>query len=166
MARSTYADMILRVDERTLADLCSDTDTPATDLTDNDILDSALAAARGRVNSAVMVSGLYDATELNALTGDDLEFLKNLECDLALASLLRRRASPENSEWTKEMGEQSEALLELIRSGKNIFNVEAKKTAGQPYVDGPTAVDYERLNMIRNWAKPFYGRRHLPIGRE
>ena len=167
MPYAAAADMLERVDERVLQDLLSDDGTPVHEVVGDARLTSAMSAASGRINASVMVAGLYDAAELASLTGDDLAFLKTLTCDIALGILIRRRPSPQTTEWAKAINEQTDGTLELIRSGKLTFNLDAQKLAGQPKVDGPTAVDYQQLNLIPDRTERFYPTRgtRLPIGR-
>ena len=114
-----------------------------------------------------MQSNLYTAEELAELTGDDLEFLVDLTCELAMAWLVRRRPSPDTADWAKALFERTEETLDRLRQGHNLFNILVKKEAGQPEVDGPTSVDYERLNLIPDRTRNFYPNRatRLPIGR-
>lgn len=167
MAHAAYSDLVKRFDERTIADLASDSDAPEADLANSAVVTAALSSASGRINSAVMQSGLYTAAELTALTGDDLAFLVDLTCELSMAWLVRRRPSPDNAEWSKSLFERTEETLNKIRQGHNLFNVEVKKTAGQPETDGPSAVDYSNLNLIPDRTHNFYPSRgsRLPIGR-
>ena len=167
MAYADSDDLVKRFDERTLADLASDSGAPVPDLSTDDKITAALSSASGRINSAVMQSNLYTAVELAALTGDDLEFLVDLTCELAMAWLVRRRPSPDTAEWAKALFERTEETLDRLRQGHNLFNILVKKEAGQPEVDGPTSVDYERLNLIPDRTRNFYPNRatRLPIGR-
>lgn len=167
MAYALYSDLVKRFDERTLADLASDNDSPVVDLSTDAKITAALSSASGRINSAVMQAGHYTAVELAALTGDDLEFLVDLTCELAMAWLVRRRPSPETAEWAKALFERTEETITKIRQGQNLFNVALHKEAGLPEVDGPTTVDYQNLNLIPDRTKNFYPSRasRLPLGR-
>ena len=167
MAHAAYTDLVKRFDERTIAELASDTGSPEADLSGSAVVTAALSSASGRINSAVMQAGLYTTTELAALTGDDLAFLVDLTCELAMAWIVRRRPSPDSAEWAKALFERTEETLERIRQGHNLFNIEVKKTAGQPEIDGPAVPDYTRLNMIPERTRNFYPSRasRLPVGR-
>lgn len=167
-AYATSADLIKRFDTNVIGDLASDTGTPiaSSAFSTDDNITAALADATGEINSAVMVADLYTAAELAAVTGEDLEFLKRLTCDLAMGYLMGRR--PEKyGEQAVKLVEVARAHLELIRSGKRLFNIQAKKDAGQPSIDGPTAVDYDNLNLIPDRTRNFYPARatRLPLGR-
>ena len=163
---ASAADLVNRFDERDLADLASDSGSPAIDVSTDARVSKALQTASGRINSSLMVAGLYTAAQLAEVAGDDLEYLKDLTCSLAMVFLLRRRGTKYREQY-EGLAEQTEEQLELLRSGKNLFNLDVKKTAGQPTVDGPTAVVYERLNLLPDRTKDFFPNRgsRLPIGR-
>ncbi len=169
MAYADADDLIARFDSRTIGDLASDSGEPVEEAnfgTDAKIA-AALSSASGEINSAVQQAGLYSTTELAALTGDDAEFLKQLTCDLAMGRLLMRRPGKYDPDTYARLIESAHERLDAIRRGINLFNIEEKKSAGQPSIDGPTAVDYVRLNMIPERAKGYYPARstRLPIGR-
>jgi phage gp36-like protein len=167
-AHATSADLIKRFDTNVIGDLASDTGTPiasAAFSADANIT-AALADATGEINSAVMVSDLYTSTELTDLSDQDEEYLKRICCDLAMGYLFGRR--PEKyGEAIDRITKYAREQLELIRTGKRLFNVTARKTAGQPEIDGPSAVDYQNMNLIPDRTRNFYPARgtRLPIGR-
>src|SRR5690242_5903704 len=93
MSYATNPDMLARYDARTVGDLVNDTDirqTPDQLLTDAN-LTAALSDACGMVNTAAVVGQRYTPAELAALTGDDLNILKRLVCDIAFVYLANRR---------------------------------------------------------------------------
>lgn len=166
MAYADSADLTARFDENVLKDLASDTGTPVTTLSTDVKITAALAGASGRINSALLVGTMYSVADLTALTGDDLAYLKDLTCELAMARLLKRRPEKYGDQY-KAIIEMAEATLEMVRGGKNVFNIAANKKAGLPTIDGMSAVDYDRLNLIPDRIKNFYPSRtsRLPIGR-
>jgi phage gp36-like protein len=167
MAYASATDLIARFDEGVVADLCGDNGVPAADLSSNTKLSTALSDASGDINSAVMVSDLYTADDLADLTGDDLAFLKRLTCDLAMGYLMGRRPEKYAEGAVKNLTEQARTHLEQIRQGVHLFNIEATKSAGQPDIDGPTALDYQRMNLLPDRTRNFYPSRssRLPLGR-
>jgi phage gp36-like protein len=169
MALATPSDMIARYDERSIADLLSDTGDPveSADLATDTKLLAALESASGRVEAAVLVSNNYTAAELAGLTGNSLALLKDIVCDIAMARLLRRRPEKIGEDSLASIAKESEDYLDRLRNGDRLFDVPAHREAGTPSVDGPTAVDYQNLNLIPDRTKHFYPRRsgRLPIGR-
>lgn len=164
MAYADPSDLIARFDRRDIADLASDTGIPVTALATDPKILAALSDASGRINSCVMVSGMYTAADLASLTGDDLAYLKRLTCVLAISYLLGNRIA-RYGEALEKLVEKSEQDLELIRQGKNLFNLDAQKEAGLPSIDGPSIVQYRGLNLLRDRAKGYYPARKLPLGR-
>lgn len=167
MAYATSDDLVKRYDARTLRELASDSAAPVEDLSTDAAVTAALSSASGKINAAVMVSGLYTAAQLAALTGDDLALLVDLTCDLAMARLVGRRPCPDTAEWAAAIVERAEEFLQQLRNGARLFNVDVAKDAGLPLADGPTAVEYRDLNLIPDRTQNFYPSRasRLPIGR-
>ncbi len=169
MAYANADDLVNRYDARTIGDLASDDGIPvaAGSFGTDPKISAALSSASGEINSAVQQAGHYTTAQLEELAGDDAEFLKQLTCDLAMARLLMRRPGKYDRDSYQGLIESARDRLDLIRKGVNLFNIEVKKQAGQPSVDGPRAVDYNRLNLITSRARGYYpsvGSR-LPIGR-
>lgn len=169
MAYATADDLVARYDANTIGDLASDTGEPVepSDFATNPKITAALSSASGEINSAVMQSNLYTVDQLQSLAGDDLEFLKQLTCDLAMARLMMRRPGKFGDEFYGALQTSVRERLDLIRKGVAIFNIEVVKDAGQPDVDGPSAVDYARLNLITSRVKAYFPSvaSRLPIGR-
>lgn len=160
-------DLATYFDVRVIADLASDNDTPVQDYTTDANVLAALSAASGQINSAVMVGSIYTATDLSNLAGDDLQFLKEICCQLVMAKLIRRRPEKYGSESYEGYLNDSEAYLDRLRQGERLFNLPAQAEAGTPDIDGPTIATVERMNLITARSRNFYidpGRR-LPIGR-
>jgi len=166
MAYADTDDMIARYDERTITDLASDTGIPVSSPQTDAKVTQALAGASGAINAAVRAGDAYQVADLKALSGDDAAYLKDLVCDLAMGRLIKRR--PE------KYGEQFEKItkvaldeLEKIRKGAHVFPIPANVAAGKPTVSGPSAIDFQRLNMIPDRTRRYYPshKQRLPIGR-
>ncbi|MEK9810000.1 MAG: phage protein Gp36 family protein, partial [Candidatus Nanopelagicales bacterium] len=93
MAYAAASDMQLRFDERTLAELVSDTDVAidTADLATDTKLAAALDDASGVIDAALLTGGRYSAASLSGLTGNSLALLKRLCCVLAMTFLRQRR---------------------------------------------------------------------------
>ncbi len=167
MPYATPDDLTAYFDARVIADLASDDDVPAQSVETDPNVAKALSAAASQINAAVMCGNLYTAADLAGLTGDDRESLLELNCQLAMAKLIRRRPEKFGADGYKEFVEEAEGRLEQLRKGERLFNIAAQAAAGTPVVDGPSTATMERLNLITARTRNFYpsfGRR-LPLGR-
>lgn len=167
MPYATANDLTSYFDANVIADLVSDDGVPAQDVTTDPNVAKSLSAAASQINAAVMVSNLYSPADLASLTGDDREMLLELNCQLAMSKLIRRRPEKFGADGYRELVEEGEERLEQLRKGQRLFNLPAQEEAGLPEVDGPTVATVEQLNLITARTKNFYpdfGRR-LPLGR-
>jgi phage gp36-like protein len=167
MAFASPSDLIERYDARIVADLASDSGTPAGDVaTDTRIL-TALDDGAGRILAACLNGQIYTEDDLNALTGSSLALLKRINCELAMVFLMGRRPEKFASDDYRQAMESAEQYLELLRKGERLFNVAANVAATSPEIDGPTTTTYDRLNLLPERCRPFYPHRaqRLPLGR-
>lgn len=166
MAYATSADLLLRKDQREVSDLVSDNGDPVAEsaLSADTKLTAALSGASGEVNAALLVGGRYTVAQLEALTGDALAYLKDIVCELAMYRLHRRR--PDYDLKALEYYTQlRETYLGMLRSGQDVFNIEAHILASLPEVDGPTTLGLRDLNLIRTRCHNFYPPLRLPENR-
>lgn len=170
MSYADPSDLAKRFDRNDIADLASDTGVPVPDIdTDPNVL-AALEDASGDIDSALLVSNLYTPLQLTKVTGNSLAKLKRITCELAMAYLMGRRPEKIDGDFFKAVTERNDKVLERLQAGKNLFNLTddtSHEEAGLASIDGPTVVDYERLNMIPDRTRNFYPHRgtRLPIGR-
>jgi len=167
MAFDSAADLAARFDERIIADLASDTGEPVADITSDTKVTVALEDGAGRIVSALTVARMYDPDDLAALTGYSLALLKRINCELAMSYLIGRRQDNFGDESYQKIQESAEDYLERIRKGERLFDIEAAKDAGLPEVDGPSTVQYRKMNLIPDRTSNFYPERatRLPLGR-
>lgn len=167
MAYASSSDLAARFDERTIKDLASDTGAPVTDISTSGRVTAALDDASGRVDSAMLVGGMYSTDQLAALTGNSLAMLKRITCELAMVYLVEARPGRYASDQLEKQKETCEDFLDRLRKGERLFNVQAAIDAGKPTIDGPTTVDYTRLQLIPDRTNNFYPARatRLPTGR-
>jgi len=166
MSHATPEDLVRYHDEMVIADLLSDSGEPIADLTSHPTLLALLQSAAGRVEAACSVSNLYQPEELAALTGNSEALLKEIESDLVMIRLLRRR--PGKYEAIGAQVKDAEDYLDRLRKGERIFGGIAEvREAGLPQIEGPSIATYERLNLIPDRTHHFYPHRsgRLPIGR-
>lgn len=142
-------DMIRRYDERTLGDICSDVEgqriTPA-GLANNANMLAALGTASGRLLATALRAKRYSRADLDALTGESLEYLKDLTCRIAFWFLWQRKPYGEDQQ-RQEVRKAYEEALEEIGSGHEIFDVQTVKDAGVPKVETVT-----RTEIQNDWA--------------
>jgi hypothetical protein len=169
MPTVTAADLTTYFDERSIADLLSDTGTAVADLANDTRLTAIISSAKGQVASALTVADLHTAADLESLTGDDLQLYKQIVATLAMARLCGRRPGSEFGTIHKAAFDEAEGMLERIRKGERIFSgLDAQRAAGVPDIDGPTVATYERLNLLPDRTRNYYPSRagRLPIGRQ
>ena len=163
------AALIDRFDERTVRDLLSDTDIPApeADLSTNARLTVILNAASGAILAAALAGNNYTEAELNALTGISAAWITDITCQLAFCRLARRRPQRFELEYLKSLEEPVNETLDQLRHGKRVLPIDSHLSASLPTIDGPTAVDYERMNLISSRTRNFYPNvaSRLPRGR-
>lgn len=165
-----YADaqqMILRFDERTLKDLCSDTGTAETNLSANARIATALDDASGEIDSACQVGKMYSQEDLDELTqtpGTDRSLLRRICCELALVHLIEAR--PEKFKGAVDgLRKRTEEYLDKFRRGVRVFNIEVNKNAGVVHHAGLNNAEYDQQRWLRDRCTGFYPNRNLPLGR-
>ena len=155
--------MIERFDERTLKELVVDDNIAETSLGGNAKMIAALNDATGAIDSALLVGNMYSSADLDSLTGESKDYLRRITCEIAMSYLIRRR--PEKyGKASKEMKESVEEILERFRKGDRVFDIDVKKAAGSPTIDGPSAARFRNLSLHRDINR-MYPRRRLPAGR-
>ncbi len=168
MAYASATDLLARFDERTIADLASDTGEPISDFENDTKISAALDDASGKIDSALTVAQIYLPSELAELTGVSSALLKRITCELAMVFLIRRRQENLTDDALTQIGVQAEEYLDRLRKGERVFgDSEANQKAGLPTVDGPTTIDYQQLNLLPDRTRNFYPQRatRLPLGR-
>ena len=168
MAYITPADLTARYDARTVGQLISDDSVavPPNKLATDANLLAIIGDADGAIDAALMQFGRYASTDLTGLTGNSLSHLKRMSSDITMAYCYARRPAYDVEKYEKMM-EMATKALERLRKGENVFNLSLQITAGAPTIDGPTTVDYQRLNMLPDRVNNFYPSRkqRLPTDR-
>jgi len=170
-AYATIADLIARHDSNLIGDLISDGHEPATasELAASTVLDAILEDASGQLEAAMLCGNRYSPTELLALTGNSLGFLKKIVCTIAMAALFERRPGM-HIEKEKYYWERAKAYIEEIRTGKNLFSLtdsNENTLAANPDTTAPSSVDYAQLNLLPEQMLRYFPNRaiRLPSGR-
>lgn len=166
-AYATPSDMLIHADARDIGDLVTDDGTqvfPAALLT-NQILLEFLKRSSGDVESALVVGNRYSTAQLENLTGNSRAKLVDLVCDLTVIRLLKRRPG-KDLEQLKLMSEMADVKLDRLRKGENIFDLTEIRNAGVAAVDGPSTLDFQDLNLVRDRVgSRYYPQRVLPHNR-
>lgn len=154
-AFASNADLLKYFDTRVVGDLAGDTGVrvSAGSLATDANVTAALEAASGKVAAAVMQGQRYSSDDLAGLTGNSLGYLKYLTCVVAFSILWERRPWSEDRE---KAAERADEMLEMLRTGKHVFDVEDHKDAGLPSIDGPSRVAIRDLNLIVDRARGHY----------
>lgn len=149
MAYASVADLTLRHDPRLINDLSNDEGVRQSrgDLQTNSRVVTALSDASGAVTAALVVGDRYSVTDLESLTGDDQSLLKRIVCDIAMSFLYDRRPSLNADEYER-YNKMAERHLNRLRKGDAVFNIKANRDATKVTLDGPTTIDYNRLNLL------------------
>lgn len=167
MAHASAADMIARKRVDTINDLCNDEGHRQSlpELLTNANLSAALDDASGAIDAALVVGKRYSVADLTGLTGNNLALLKRITCDLAMSFLYER--NPRQADEATKARELAMMFLKKLSDGENVFNLDAPKAASLPTIDGPSSVDYARLNLMPDRTKHFYPSRgqRLPTDR-
>lgn len=166
MAYATPTDLITRYDRNLIADLAGDDGSPVDPLTSPRVAE-ALESASGEIDAACRLGGRYLPSELAALGGADAAFLKDVTCQLALLRLVGVRIQTIGEAAYKALREMGDRVLDDLRAGRLIFGTPAAEQAVTPDVEGPTALTYDRLNLLPDRTRNYYPARQsrLPLGR-
>lgn len=161
------SDFLLRYDARVVGELVSDANTrvAAVDLATNDVVLTALADAEADLQTALLTGGRYSADDLSGLSGSSLTKAKRVISDIAIEYLKERRGN-RDPERAKVERENALAPLDRLRRGENVFNLTPQIEAGNADVDGPTTLEFQDLNLVRDRVGDrYYPGRVLPHNR-
>jgi hypothetical protein len=151
---------VLRIDWRTLADLCSDSGSRITNsatLQSNANFLALLLDASGEIESACLAAKRYRPADLAALTGAGQGKLYRLVCRLAVCLAYERRADIEMKQpWVFEAVDKD---LRALRNGEEIFSFVETEDAGLPDSLIETPADVEARNGISFQVERMWGRR-------
>lgn len=139
-AHATVDDLLKRYDLRRIGDLVNDNDTRATSTDLNNasspagaVVQTALSDASGMINSAILAGKRYKLTDFINMSDESKALLKRLCCDLAYAFLVSRRGyGATDLEAMTSRAKESEMILEQLRQGERLFEVEENQNAALP----------------------------------
>ena len=167
-AYATSADLIKLADSRTIGRLVSDDGSVVSesDLASNAKITEVLLVASGEVDAALLTGDRYSAANLSGLTGNAASLLKAIVCDVAMQRLFMRRPGLD-AEMANRYHEVARSHLDRLRKGEDVFDLESQQAKRHPTIDGPTATDYETLNLMPERCYHYYPHRadRLPTDR-
>jgi len=155
LALASPQDMIDRYDVRTLGDLVSDsTRTTEINLSSDEKMLTALESATGELIAACFKGKRYSFEDLNGLTESSGAYLRDLICRIAFWKLWQRKPWSDRYEQARAAAEKSSnEALEMLRSGQQVFDVEATKDAGVIEATAVSLVEVQRYNLIVDAAR-------------
>lgn len=168
MELATGDDLVSRFDVRLIGDLATDTGStlPVVDVASHPNVLMALEDAMGEMVVALQVGGRYSESDLTDLTGYNLAHAKRINCDIAMALLIKRRPIV-GEEQAKEIAKQSREHLKRLSDGENVFGIPAVVESGTLELTAPSSVDITNLNLLTERMSRFFpdtGQR-MPRGR-
>jgi phage gp36-like protein len=149
-------DLLDRWDRRLIAQLARDDGQPEQNLESNRRILAALKGAEGQVRSAILKGRRYTLEELENLEPEDLAFLKDIICSLAMLRLAACRVNTLGSQLYESLREQTTEILKQLESGELIFATKAAQDAGLPRTEGVSLVDVYRQNLLVDRCVRYY----------
>jgi len=165
LAYASGSDMVARFDYRTLGDLLTDTGVrlSKSEVVASSVLATLLDDAAGEIESALRVGQRYSVADLTGLTGNSLALLKRINCAIAMKLCWERRAYLNSNQETSrdEDSEKARRMLDRLRKGEAIFNLDAVADAGLPSLSVPSVSTIQSVNLTVDAARRGYfpGRR-------
>lgn len=157
-AYCTVAEMLKRMDKRTVADLVSDTGAAvdSSALTTNAELLAAMLDASGEVESAAMHGGRYRPVDLQALTGASKARLCRMLVRLTICYLYERRPDKGPIPETYKAVQDD---LKLLRDGEMVFGTVETFAAQSMDHEVETSRRVEDRDGTSFQSRRFFGRR-------
>jgi phage gp36-like protein len=149
MALASGSDLVQRFDIRLIGDLATDSGStlPEDEVAAHPNVAAALEDAMGEMVVALLVGGKYTEAELLGLTGYSLAHARRINCDIAMALLVKRRPIVEE-ERASEIAKQSREHLKQLREGANVFGIPANVDSGNLSLASMSTVDITNLNLL------------------
>lgn len=168
MALAAGSDLTARFDIRLIADLATDSGSTldSGDVATHPNVLAALEDAMGEMVVALQVGGRYTEADLTGLTGYSLAHAKRINCDIAMALLIKRRPIV-GEEEAAGIAKQSREHLKRLADGENVFGIADVIEAGDVQLTAPSTVEITNLNLLTERMSRYFpdtGQR-MPRGR-
>lgn len=164
MTYATPADLIQRYDSQVIGDLLEDGGgtVPVEQFAGNAVLLTALDDGASEIELALKTSERYTSDELAALSAVSQNYLRKLNCELAVATLLQRRDSLSEGETRRV--EQARLQLADLRKGNVALETELRKEIQAGRADAVQLVREDTLNspLLRYNVKNYFPARRFP----
>lgn len=152
----TVADLVNRWDARLLAQLARDDGQLETNLASNPRISAALRGAEGQLRAAILKGGRYSIEELEQLDPEDLEFYKDIVCNLAMLRLAAARVNTIGGDIYKTLREDTQQLLRQLESGEMIFASPRARKGSLPEGRAITLAQFHAQNLLVDRCTRFY----------
>lgn len=168
MAIASGSDFTDRFDIRLIGDLATDRGETLSEeevKTHPSVL-TALDDAMGEMVVALVVGQRYGESDLLGLTGYSLSHAKRINCDIAMALMIKRRPIV-SEEQAAEIAKQSRDHLRRLRDGENVFGIPEVVESGNLSLATPSSVDITNLNLLTERMGRFFPdtAQRMPRGR-
>lgn len=150
MAFATTAQLCQEFDRRDIAGLCSESDSvivPAASVESNPIAQAAMEKGAALIVSAAAVANKYTEAELESLAASGDQFIIQLNCNLSMGLLLKRRSVQRPAEEPQAVKEANQWLAAL-RLGEMIFNLPNARDAGNVKTVAADVVELRNAGLI------------------
>ncbi|MCD0459106.1 phage protein Gp36 family protein [Roseiconus lacunae] len=167
-AYATSEDLVARYDIDLIRDLATDREgATRTDVVTEPRVEIALGDASGEVETALLAGGRYSVEQLQGLTDNSLNHLKQIVCGLAMAALYQRRPESAEQEYIDRITKNSRDAIQALRRGENIFGLTETVSASVVESTGPSAIDVRHRNDLPTRMSRYFPTtdQRLPRGR-
>lgn len=148
-AYATADDLVARYDIDLVRDLATDREgVDRTDILTEPRVTVALEDASGEVEVALLAGGRYSIEQLESLTGNSANHLKQIVCGLAMAALHRRRPESADDEYIADIAKDARDAIKALRRGENLFGFPEVIDASIVEHSGPSAIEIRRRNDL------------------
>lgn len=141
-AYATGSDLIARYDVDLVGDLATDSREPIEQsaVPNLPLVTTALLDASGMIDVNLATGGRYKPADLETLTGNSVNHLKRITCDIAMGLLLQRRTDMKYQELAEKVVAGSKQHLMALARGENIFGIESVLNAG--------SIEYQTISSV------------------
>ena len=131
-AYASGTDLIARYDVDLVGDLATDLREPVEQsaVPGLPMVATALDDASGMIDVNLSTGGRYKPEDLLSLTGNSVNHLKRITCDIAMGLLLQRRTDAKYQELAEKVVAGAKQNLTALARGENIFGIPALQNAG------------------------------------
>lgn len=168
MAIASGSDLTQRFDSRLIGDLATDEGRtlPEDEVATHPNVLAALEDAMGEMVVALLVGQKYTEADLLGLTGYSLAHAKRINCDIAMALLIKRRPIVDENR-AADISKQSRDHIRRLANGENVFGIPTNVQAGDLSLANPSTIEITNLNLLPERMSRFFpdtGQR-MPRGR-